>query len=248
MRTVFGAVVLLGAGLAAGMRDGDATTFKFDRDAAGKLPEGWKIAATHPGKAMATWAVAADPEAPSGPNVLRIMAIPDEPSEFNLCYHEKLTLADVDLTVKLRANTGKEDQGGGLIWRVKDADNYYICRFNPLEDNFRVYKVVGGKRTQLDGVSSKGAGPGATRWYTVRAVMVGDRITCWLDGKELLHAEDGTFKDAGHIGLWSKADAASSFDDLVVKPAKASDLGSGSPHAKGDKDDDDDDDRPVRKK
>src|SRR5262249_52971500 len=134
---------LIGAGR------GDATTYNFDRDAAGKLPEGWKAAATRPGKTLATWAVTAEAGAPSQPNALTITQIPDDQSECNLCYNEKTSLADVDLTVKMRANSGKEDQGGGLIWRVTDADNYYVCRFNPLEDNFRVYKVVKGKRSQF---------------------------------------------------------------------------------------------------
>jgi hypothetical protein len=243
-----GATVVSCAGIAAGGGFDETTTYNFDKDAAGMLPQGWKAAATKPGKELATWTVAADPGAPSGPNVLGISRVGADLSEFNLCYNEKTSVADVDLTVKMRANTGKEDQGGGVVWRLRDADNYYICRFNPLEDNFRVYKVVKGKRSQLDGVSFQSAGAG--HWYTVRAVMVGDRVTCWLDGKELLHAQDGTFKEAGHVGLWSKADAASSFDDLVVAPGKVEALGSGKAKpGKGDTrdDDGDDDDKPGKK-
>src|SRR5262249_10493733 len=153
-----------------------------------------------------------------------------------------------DLSVKMRANTGKEDQGGGLIWRVKDENNYYICRNNPLESNFRVYKVVNGKRTQFDSADVKTE---AGQWHTMRAVMGGDRIACYLDGKKLLEAKDDTFKDAGMIGFWTKADAASSFDDLAVRPPSGKDVeheeahkgdSKEKGHGKGGKDDDDDDD------
>ena len=107
---------------------------------------------------------------------------------------------------------GKNDQGGGLVWRAKDAKNYYIARYNPLEDNFRVYKVEGGKRTMFENAKV----PGDMEWHTLRITMKGSKITCYLDGKKHLEAEDSTFPEAGRIGLWSKADAQSYFDDLTV--------------------------------
>jgi hypothetical protein len=107
---------------------------------------------------------------------------------------------------------GDTDRGGGLIWRAKDKDDYYICRYNPLEDNYRVYKVENGKRTQF--ASAKAAGDEA--WHTLRATMSGSKIACFLDGKKLLEADDSTFAGAGMVGLWSKADAQSFFDDLTV--------------------------------
>src|SRR5262249_14919080 len=111
-----------------------------------------------------------------------------------------------------RAVAGVVDRGGGLVWRAKDRNNYYICRYNPLEDNFRVYKVEDSKRTQF--ASAKV--PGDEAWHTVRATMSGVKITCYLDGKKLLEAEDSTFREAGMIGFWSKADAQSYFDELAV--------------------------------
>lgn len=107
---------------------------------------------------------------------------------------------------------GEHDQGGGLVWRAKDAKNYDLVRYNPLEDNYRLYKVVGGKRTLLqnaDIVHSAG-------WHTLRAVMEGDHVKCYYDGKEYLDFKDSTFTQAGMIGLWSKADARSHFDDLTM--------------------------------
>src|SRR5262245_33795426 len=227
----------------------EGKVWDFDKDATGKLPEGWSIRETHSSKAKGIWEVIADPTAPSKPNVLSLVKTENTGGTFNLAIAEKTSYKDLDLSVKMKANTGKEDQGGGLIWRAKDEDNYYICRNNPLESNFRVYKVVNGKRTQLDSADVKTE---AGKWHTLRAVMVGDRIACYLDGKKLLEAKDDTFKDAGMIGFWTKADAASSFDDLTVRPpsAKAEDHeeghkegSKGKAHAKAGKDDDNDDDR-----
>jgi hypothetical protein len=119
---------------------------------------------------------------------------------------------DVDLSVRIKAVAGELDQGGGVVWRARDKNNYYIARYNPLEDNFRVYKVEAGKRTQF--ASAKV--PGDKKWHTLRVTMAGPRVHCYLDGARYLDAEDSTFPAAGRIGLWSKADAQSYFDDVSV--------------------------------
>ena len=132
---------------------------------------------------------------------------------FNVALRTGSRARNVEMSVRLRAVAGKEDQGGGVIWRAKDAKNYYIARFNPLEDNFRVYKVVDGKRTQFQNADVKLPGG----WHTLKVRMIDDHITCDLDGKTLLDVKDATFADAGMVGLWSKADAQTQFDDLTVK-------------------------------
>ncbi len=119
---------------------------------------------------------------------------------------------DVDVSVRLKAVVGELDQGGGVVWRARDKDNYYIARYNPLESNFRVYKVEKGKRTQFQSAGI----PGDREWHTLRVTMAGGRITCYLDGRKYLETDDRTFPDAGRIGLWTKADARSYFDDLTV--------------------------------
>ena len=129
---------------------------------------------------------------------------------FNVALAEGTSSKDVDLSVRLKAMAGKNDQGGGLVWRARDAKNYYIARYNPLEDNLRVYKVEGGKRTMFE--HAKVAGD--LEWHTLRVTMNGPRMTCYFDGKKSLEAEDSTFTAAGRIGLWSKADAQTHFDDL----------------------------------
>jgi len=195
----------------------EAQTWNFDRDPADKAPPGWKFIYTGEG-GNAAWAVAADPAAPTPPNVLTLPSAASPDRTFNLAIAEGTSYGDVDLSVRLRANSGKVDQGGGLIWRCRDENNYYICRINPLESNFRVYKVVEGKRTQLESATLTTA-PG--RWHLLEVRMVGNRITCSLDGTEHLRAEDDTFKEPGVVGVWTKADAATSFDDLAARAAQA---------------------------
>ncbi len=196
------------------MADRPGATFTFDENKTGRLPEPWSIRQTRPTKRLATWQVIADPTAPSQTNVMALTRTDNYNGTFNLAVAKNTSFKDLDLTVKVKAVRGEEDQGGGPIWRCKDENNYYICRFNPLEANYRVYKVVDGRRKQLESARIKTE---AGTWYTVRVTMVGDQITCYLDGKKMLQAEDGTFKEAGMLGLWSKADAVTSFDDLIVR-------------------------------
>jgi hypothetical protein len=136
-------------------------------------------------------------------------------STFNLCWTDGLRFKEGRITVSLKPNTGQEDQGGGPIWRVQDKDNYYICRANPLESNFRVYYVKDGSRTQL---ATANVTIPSGRWHTIAIEHRGDKIVCSLNGEKLLEATDNHFPDAGGVGLWTKSDAASSFDDLEIEP------------------------------
>jgi hypothetical protein len=207
-------------------REAGSFNANFDDAPAGRCPDHWKIASTHAGKTLATWQAVADPAAPSAPNVFRLTRTDNRGGTFNLAIAHRTSLADVEVSVKVRADTGKEDQGGGLIWRCRDENNYYICRINPLESNYRVYKVVDGRRTQLASARVKTA---VGRWYTLRAVMVGERIACHLDGREVLTAQDGALGNAGSVGLWTKADAASSFDDFDARALEQTAKPGGSP-------------------
>lgn len=192
-----------------------AARWHFDGDFPDRVPPGWSVRQTNPTESLATWAVVADKSAPSRPNVMALTETRNYDARFNLAIAEDSSFQDLDLTVRVKAVTGEEDQGGGPIWRCKDEDNYYIARFNPLESNYRVYKVVNGRRRQLDSAIVESQ---AGRWYTLRVTMLGDQITCYLDGKKMLEATDGTFGGPGMVGLWTKADAVTSFDDLEVKP------------------------------
>ena len=191
------------------------TTFTFDHSSTGRFPEGWSIRQTHALTVSAVWQILMDPTAPSKPNILALIKTENYNGTFNLAIPEETSFKDLDLSVKVKAVRGEEDQGGGPIWRCKDEDNYYICRFNPLEANFRLYFVKDGRRKQLQSAKVKTQ---PDQWYTVRVTMLGDQIACYLDGKKLLETMDDTFKQAGMVGLWTKADAVTSFDDLVVRP------------------------------
>lgn len=206
----FGMIVVVGWIMAMAHEE-KPIEWNFDKDAVGKPPTGWKIASPSPIDGKSAWNVAADPSAPTPPNVLTLAVPEGADNGYNLAMVDKIVVMDVDLSVKLKANGGKADQGGGLVWRAKDDKNYYVCRINPLEGNYRVYKVVDGKRTQLQSADVKTE---SGKWYTLRAVMIANKITCYLDGKKLLEASDDTFKDAGSVGVWTKADAATSFDNL----------------------------------
>lgn len=131
---------------------------------------------------------------------------------FNVLLVSETDYQNLDLSVHMYAVAGEIDQGGGLVWRARDAQNYYIARHNPLEDNFRVYKVVDGRRMQLQSADV----PKSSGWRIIRITMKGDAIECFLDGKKFLQATDSTFAGPGKIGLWTKADAQTLFDDLTV--------------------------------
>ena len=195
-------------------------SFTFDSDKVGLAPVAWSIRQTNPSNALATWKVTSDPTALSKPNVLTLSKTDNYGSTFNLAIAEGMTFRDLELSVRVKALSGEEDQGGGPIWRCKDENNYYVCRLNPLEGNFRVYFVKNGRRKQLNSTKVETK---SEWWYTVRVTMVGSEISCYLDGKKLLEAKDETLAEGGMVGLWTKADATTSFDDLIVGAAETND-------------------------
>ncbi len=207
--------VLLGLGLvlAAVALAGGPVPLDFEAVPAGTLPAGWTVEATNPRGGLASWKVVTDGEN----HVLEV--VPPEGAfggTYNLCWTKAVRFADGEITVRLKAGTGKEDQGGGPMWRVRDRNNYYVARYNPLEHNFRVYFVKDGARKMLD--SAPGIRIPAGQWFTIRIVQHGDHIQGFLDGKKLLDVHDATFTEPGGVGLWTKADAATRFDDLAVRP------------------------------
>lgn len=196
-----------------------STRWTFDDMEPGTSPPGWKTEGTNQSGPVATWAVETDADAPSQPNVL-VLTDPKQGTRgtFNLLWTDHERFKDGAVEVKVRARSGRIDQGGGPIWRVQDKDNYYIARWNPLEDNFRLYYVNDGRRVQLASadVTADPAG-----WHTIRIEHEGDEIEGYLDGQELLKVRDETFTGAGGVGLWTKADAATGFDDFRISNAPA---------------------------
>ena len=113
-----------------------------------------------------------------------------------------------------KAVRGQKDQGGGVLWRFQDPNNYYVARMNPLEDNYRLYKVVAGRRTQL--ATKEGLKVPANEWHRLKVTQAGDRIECSLDGTRHIEATDKTITKPGKVGLWTKADAQTYFDNFQV--------------------------------
>jgi hypothetical protein len=181
------------------------TVWTFNDDADGKIAKGFK-------QEVGEWkVVTAD-----GEKVLAQQAKNDN-SIFNLVLVTDTRAKDIDLSVKMKAVAGETDQGGGFVWRAKDKNNYYLARFNPLEDNYRLYKVQDGKRSLFLNADIKPT-PG---WHTLRVTMKGDEIETFFDGRKVHEHHDSTFPESGMIGLWSKADAQSHFDDLTLISGKA---------------------------
>jgi hypothetical protein len=185
---------------------------RFKKDDLGKAPTGWKVAKTGTG-AGSEWKVVADETAPSKTGFVLAQTAESPNAVFNLCVADDTNYKDVEITVAFKAMKGELDQGGGPVWRYKDANNYYVARMNPLEDNFRVYKVQDGKRAQFASAEAKVP---AGEWHRIKIEHKGDHIECYLDDKKLLDVKDATFTNAGKVGLWSKADAQTRFDDLKV--------------------------------
>jgi hypothetical protein len=195
-----------------------AAQWDFDKLELGKPPPGWKTAYTNPAPGKAEWMVVHDPVAPTRPHVFRLAKTESGVNTFNLALVENGSFRDVDLSVKIQPNSGVKDQGGGLVWRVKDEKNYLLCRINPVESNIRVYRVENGERTQLQTATLVTK---AGFWYTLRVVMSGDRITCYINTVEFITAREGTMKDAGTVGFWTQGDAATSFDNFSVQEVKS---------------------------
>lgn len=173
----------------------------------------WTVTETNDDDNLATWEVLEDESAPEGSHLVRVLAS-NEGLTFNLLMTRQSFDADVDVSVSLRSDSGEEDQGGGVLWRAQSHEDYYVTRWNPLENNLRAYKVVAGKRTKL---ASADLEANATRWHQIRASAVGKKIVVYFDGEPLLDFEDETFAASGMAGLWTKADASVSFDAFLAE-------------------------------
>ena len=208
------ALVLVALGVLARAATADMK-ITFDETNPGELPRGWEAGIT--GKGKAKWEVVSDDTAPSRPNVLK------QSGEATFTWAAKTDehIQDGFAEVKFKPIAGKEDQAGGIVFRFRDANNYYIVRANALEDNVVLYKTVNGKRSSLQ-VKGRTFGYGvdtnvpSRKWSTLRVEFHGNLFTVFFNGKKLFEVEDDTFKDAGAVGVWTKADSVTLFDDFSV--------------------------------
>jgi hypothetical protein len=186
--------------------------YTFDSDTAGAMPAKFHSARTGKG-AEGKWVVMADPTAPSKPNVIAETSRDTTDYRFPLLIADEGSFKNFELSVKFKAVSGEVDRAAGLVFRLKDANNYYVVRANALEDNYRLYHVVAGDRRQFAGANFKVT---SGQWHELRVECVGNKIICYFDGAKKIEATDNTFQEAGKIGLWTKADSVTYFDDLRV--------------------------------
>jgi hypothetical protein len=182
-----------------------AETENFDQDKPGSVPAGWICGVT--GTGSPRWAVEADASAPSAPNVLRQSGS----GTFPWCVKKGAPVADGFVEVKFRAEKGRQDQAGGVVWRWADGDHYYVARANALENNVSLYYTTKGKRNTIRYVDAPVPG---NIWHTLRVEFAGARIKVLLNGKAYIEAQDDHIAGAGAVGVWTKADSVTAFDDF----------------------------------
>jgi 3-keto-disaccharide hydrolase len=203
-----GGLILLFAGAAAAAPapgyelklpdDAPARRFDFEQ----KDLDGWKTV-------EGQWGIEETASAPSGKRVLVQRATKNQ---FNVIVAPGEPYSDVDVSVRFKPISGREDASGGIVFRFADG-KYYVVRANALEDNFRFY-YYDQKRYQLASATVKP--PALGQWHTLRVVAVGDLVQAYLDGKLLLDHRDSRFR-SGQVGLWTKSDSVTAFDDLEIK-------------------------------
>jgi hypothetical protein len=189
---------------------GQASKTDFEADAIGAPPKAFSFALTGQGK-PGVWVVKKD-DAAHG-NVL--VQSDADPTDYRLpiAIYNDFSGTDVALSVAFKALAGKGDQGAGLVWRYRDANNYYVTRCNALEDNCTIYRVVGGKRQSF---MNKGVKVASNTWHTLAVDARGDHFVVTFNGQVVLDARDGTFKETGRVGVWTKADSVIAFDALTI--------------------------------
>ncbi len=203
-----------------------AATVDFDELPTGSAPPGWTATKTGPGSPK--WEVVADASAPSQPNVLRQSGV----AAYPICLKDDTSLKDGFVEVKFKPVSGNEDRAGGVIWRCQDANNYYVARANAAEDNVTIYQTVQGRRTEKKRLQARVA---SGQWHTFRVDFKDHYFIVTFDGRRALGWKDATFQNAGKVGLWTKADSTTLFDDFSygarsnITPADMAALDQGGP-------------------
>jgi hypothetical protein len=177
----------------------------FDKATPGTLPEGWIAGVT--GRGDPRWAVAVDRTAPSQPHSLQQTGT----GTFPWCVNKGASLADGFVEVRFKPMGGKEDQAGGVVWRWKNGDSYYVARANALENNLSLYYTENGRRNTIQYVEAPVAGK---VWHTLRVDFSGRNIKVALDGKTYIDLDDAHHSGSGAVGVWTKADSTTAFDDF----------------------------------
>jgi hypothetical protein len=189
---------------------GAAVTVNFDNDQPGHAPGGWESGVT--GTGSPRWLAETDSTAPSAPNVLKQSGR----GTFPWCVRADTSIADGSVEVRFKPISGKEDAAGGVVWRWKDSNNYYVARANALENNVSLYYTVRGRRMTIKYVDAPVA---RNQWHVLRVQFSGTHIVVDLDAKTYIDLTDEHIGGAGKVGLWTKADSVTAFDDFTYQSA-----------------------------
>lgn len=177
----------------------------FDAPKSATVRADWTAGVT--GKGSPVWRIEPDPSAPSKPNVLKQSGS----GTFPWYAKKSASISNGFVEVKFKALSGREDQAGGVIWRFKDGDNYYVARANALENNVSLYYMAKGRRVTLKYVDAPVA---LGQWHTLRVAFEGRSIKVGLNGKQYIAVDDDHISGAGAVGVWTKADSVTAFDDF----------------------------------
>src|SRR5216684_6479904 len=203
-------ILLIAAATIAIATTAFAETETFDKTSTGSIPAALTCGVT--GRGSPKWTIEADSTAPSQPNVLKQSGS----GTFPWCVWKGGSITDGYAEVKFKPLEGREDQAGGLVWRWKDGNNYYVARANALENNVSLYYTEGGRRRTIKYVD---APVPRNAWHTLRAEFKGTRIRVLLDGKAYIELDDSHIAGPGAVGVWTKADSVTAFDDFTYQSA-----------------------------
>ena len=202
--------------LAASAPEGTMKTWDFGRDQVDSPPDGFSFGRTGQGR-PGKWVVRVDPDAKAKTHVLAQVDTDDADYRFPVAVADEPLLQDLRVEVRCKPVSGKTDQACGMVFRYKDENNYYLTRINALENNVRLYHVQDGRRIQFAGWNGKVT---KQAWHALAVEAKGDHFQVFFDGQPVIDARDSTFKSAGKVGVWTKADSVTWFDQLSVKPVQ----------------------------
>jgi hypothetical protein len=200
---------------AFGLGASTGTVINFDTAPLGKAPPGWTVAMTNRGGAP-KWEIRKDQSAPTQPYVLAQVSNDPTGNRSPLAILDRMSLRDGDVSVRIKPVSGHEDQGGGVVWRYRDENNYYVARANALEKNVAVYRVENGRRSQVLAVARHDIPMNA--WSILKVSARGSHFQVYVDHRRILQGQDNTFPASGGVGLWTAADSVTYFDDFRVYP------------------------------
>lgn len=194
----------------------EVQVWNFDQDNPNRVPAGFHIGILFDGRAAGDWQVIPAENPVSPPNVLAQLQGKGAEHAYKLVLVQGTEAEDINLSVRLLPIAGKADMGGGLIWRAADDRNYYLVRANPLEQNIRIYRVVNGVRHMIQNFDHV---IDIRRWHRLHVQMRGCDVHVWFDEQEVFTLCERTFA-RGRVGLWTKSDAVTYFDDLHLEVAR----------------------------